>query len=82
MHVVFCYLGPNKICKDDFIIQDWDLGLCYNYYFGNIVTICNVNVGDNHAGYMGFRNIPANNNIHEYDGAIDMVVQHWLTPLQ
>lgn len=43
---------------------------------------CSVGVGDNHAGYTGFRNIPANNNLHEYDGAIDIVLQNWLTPLQ
>jgi hypothetical protein len=36
--------------------------------------------GDNHAGYMGFRKIPVNKNIDEYDGAMDIVVQQWLTP--
>ncbi len=82
-HVVFCYYGSQSICKDDHMIKNWDSGLCYNYFiWSNILESCNVGAGDNHAGYMGFRNIPANGNLHEYDGAIDMVVQHWLTPLQ
>ena len=78
-HVVFCGI---VVCRDNLIIKDWDIGLCLPYYnfFGTLITNCHVDVGDNHAGYMGFRNIPANKNVHEYDGAIDVVVQNWLRP--
>jgi pimeloyl-ACP methyl ester carboxylesterase len=78
-HVVFC----GAIICDEIKIRDWDVGLCSAYYnfFGTITTNCGVNMGDNHAGYMGFRKIPANRNVSEYDGAMDVVVQQWLTPL-
>ncbi|HSF51672.1 MAG TPA: alpha/beta hydrolase [Nitrososphaeraceae archaeon] len=49
-----------------------DLGLC------NAFNFCFVDIGDNHAGYMGFRNI-SNSNLLEYDGAINRVVDHWST---
>jgi len=43
---------------------------------------CHIGMGNNHAGYIGFRNNFANRDVREYDGAIDVVVQHWLAPLQ
>jgi hypothetical protein len=30
--------------------------------------------------YIGFRKIPVNKNLDEYDGVIDIVVQQWLMP--
>ncbi len=30
---------------------------------------------------MGFRHNPANRDIEEYDGTMDVVVKHWLAPL-
>jgi hypothetical protein len=47
-----------------------DLGLCNPFGF------CFVAEGDNHAGYMGFRN-EDNSNILEDDGAMNMVVENW-----
>jgi pimeloyl-ACP methyl ester carboxylesterase len=72
-HTVFCGV---TIC-DEITVKDWDVGLCLAYYnpFGSISMNCYVGEGDNHAGYMGFRKIPVNKNIDEYDGAIDIVVQ-------
>lgn len=81
-HYVFCGVD---ICDDMIIIEGWDLGLCVAYYYyywtWRLATDCRIGIGDNHGGYMGFRDNPANNNVHEYDGAIDIVVQHWLRPL-
>jgi hypothetical protein len=73
VHPVFC---GSEIC-DEVIIKDWDLGLCAPYYFGTIlVENCNISGGDNHVGYMGFRD-PNNTNQLEDDGAINIVVENW-----
>jgi hypothetical protein len=77
-HVVFCGV---YVCGET-VIEGWDFGLCLAYYhYWMIITQCNAAMGDNHAGYMGFRDNLANRNIQEYDGAMDIVVQHWLAPL-
>jgi hypothetical protein len=47
-----------------------DFGLCY--------ITCNVDVGDNHAGYIGFRN-NTDKNILQDDGAMNIVVDDWST---
>ncbi|MDF2768094.1 MAG: hypothetical protein K0S91_929 [Nitrososphaeraceae archaeon] len=79
VHLVFCGL---VIC-DETIIEDWDFGLCLAYYyFGILNEDCRVGIGDNHGGYIGFRNNIANRNVREYDGAMDEVVQHWFLPPQ
>jgi pimeloyl-ACP methyl ester carboxylesterase len=79
LHLVFCGF---VIC-DETIIKGWDFGLCLAYYLGfGVNTDCRIGMGDNHAGYIGFRNNPANRNIDEFDGTMDVVVQHWSAPLQ
>ncbi len=50
-------------------IDGWDVGLCNDYDF------CQVDVGDNHLGYMGFRN-PENTDELGDDGAVNVVVNH------
>jgi hypothetical protein len=52
------------------IVDGWDLGLC------NLIDFCQVNTGDNHAGYIGFRN-PTNTNLLADDGAMNRVVEQW-----
>lgn len=47
-----------------------DLGLCY--------VTCTADEGDNHAGYIGFRN-NTDKNILQDDGAMNVVVDHWST---
>jgi hypothetical protein len=43
----------------------------------NFLTgICKVNIGDNHAGYIGFRE-PTNKDLLADDGAMDVVINHW-----
>jgi hypothetical protein len=79
-HLVFCGFS---IC-DETVIEGWDFGLCLAYYYywtWWLATDCRIGIGDNHGGYIGFRDEPANSNIREHDGAMDMVVQHWLRPL-
>jgi hypothetical protein len=56
--------------RDADAIEGWDFGLC------NIFGSCLVNIGDNHAGYMGFRN-PTNTNLLSNDGAMNIVVEQW-----
>jgi hypothetical protein len=51
--------------------QGWDLGLC-DLFTGN----CHVDVGDNHAGYIGFRD-PNNSSALVGDGVMDIVVRDW-----
>jgi hypothetical protein len=76
MHPVFCGFG---VCSET-LIKGWDFGLCTAYYWG-LITDCRFGMGDNHGGYMGFRHNPANRDIEEYNGTMDVVVKHWLAPL-
>jgi hypothetical protein len=83
MHPVFCgtYICNPTLIKE-ISIKGSDPALCLAFYvWGLIFADCRIDIGDNHAGYMGFRDNPTNRGIREYDGAIDVVVQHWLTPL-
>jgi pimeloyl-ACP methyl ester carboxylesterase len=50
--------------------QGWDFGLC------NSLGFCRVTIGDNHGGYIGFRNLN-NTSLLADDGAIGVVVAHW-----
>lgn len=51
--------------------EGWDLGLC-DLFSGT----CHVDIGDNHAGYIGFRD-PVNHSLLADDGAMDAVVRDW-----
>ena len=76
-HIVFC----GTIVCDTTIIEDWDNGLCLPYYyFGILVENCSIAIGDNHAGYIGYRSL-YNTNILENDGAINVVVNNWRNPI-
>ena len=49
-----------------------DFGLC------NFFGFCFAAEGDNHAGYIGYRNL-LNHNAISNDGVMDVVVDHWLS---
>jgi pimeloyl-ACP methyl ester carboxylesterase len=59
-----------KSFRDADAMESWDFGLC------NIFGSCLVNIGDNHAGYIGFR-YPTNPNLLADDGAMNIVVEQW-----
>lgn len=53
--------------------EGWDYGLC------NFIAMTCADppeVGDNHAGYIGFRNL-TNSSLLKDDGAINIVIDHW-----
>jgi hypothetical protein len=52
-----------RLFHDADAIEDWDFGLC------NSLGVCLVNIDDNHAGYIGFRNL-TNTNLLADDGAM------------
>jgi pimeloyl-ACP methyl ester carboxylesterase len=68
------------LCNDNISIDifcqvkkdGWDSGLC------NALGFCRVNTGDNHAGYIGFRNLDTTSLLAD-DGAVDVVVRDWMT---
>jgi hypothetical protein len=62
--------GEIRPYRDADAMGGWDFGLCNNFGF------CQVNTGDNHAGYIGFRN-PTNTNLLADDGAMNRVVEQW-----
>jgi len=62
-----------KAIYDSDLLNNTDIGLCYNE---TNHTQCKVSVGDNHGGYIGFRN-PDNGNSIIDDGAMDKVVATW-----
>jgi hypothetical protein len=49
-----------------------EVGILASNNFG----FCQVNTGDNHTGYIGFRN-PTNTNLLADDGAMNRVVEQW-----
>jgi hypothetical protein len=51
-------------------IDGWDVGLCNQFGY------CQVNVGDNHLGYRGFRNLTDTNKLMD-DGAMSTVINLW-----
>ena len=81
-HSVFCGL----IICDTTTIRDWDDGLCLPYYYYYaffqriLVKNCSIDIGDNHAGYVGYRSVD-NTNVLENDGTINIVVNNWRNPL-
>ena len=62
--------GEIRPFHDADAIEGWDFGLCNNF------GACLVNTGDNHAGYIGFRNL-TNTDLLADDGAMNIVVEHW-----
>lgn len=70
-HLLFCRYGSSDLCE--VTIDDYDIGLCMGYVFS---YTCNANVGDNHAGYIGFRNSQNLSSLAN-DGVIDVVVSEW-----
>lgn len=65
-----CSSYPNIYTFCQIKEEGWDLGLC------NSLGFCRVSTGDNHAGYIGFRNL-TNTSLLNDDGAIDVVVSQW-----
>ena len=62
----------NEYCKIK--SEGWDFGFCNLLIFP---PICQPpGIGDNHAGYIGFRNL-TNQDLLADDGAIDVVVSKW-----
>lgn len=51
-------------------IDGVDIGLCNNFGY------CHVTIGDNHLGYMGFRNLTDTNKLAD-DGALNVVIKLW-----
>lgn len=75
-HFLLCLTNAKGICEVS-ITGNYDIGLCG----GDIVNFkCGVMKGDNHGGYMGFRD-PSDITLLKNDGAIDIVVGHWINPL-
>jgi hypothetical protein len=75
-HNVFCGL---LVC-DEIMIEEWDNGLCLPYYVNFvIVKTCKVAIGDNHSGYIGYRDIDNTNRL-ENDGAVNVIVNNWRNP--
>ncbi len=66
-----CCKNDNRYCE----IKDegWDDGLC-NLFLPK--PFCQVKTGDNHAGYIGFRN-STNTSLLANDGAMNVVVDQW-----
>lgn len=67
-------LGQHGIQKD---LEQIDKPSTPPYYDVNVQN--EVQPGQD-PGYIGFRKIPVNKNLDEYDGVIDIVVQQWLMP--
>jgi hypothetical protein len=70
-HLLFCSYFSSDLCE--VTIEDYDFGLCIGYVFYHT---CNANVGDNHMGYIGFRN-SQNPLLLADDGVMDVVVTEW-----
>jgi pimeloyl-ACP methyl ester carboxylesterase len=65
-----CSKYPNIYTFCQIKEEGWDFGLC------NSLGFCRVSTGDNHVGYIGFRNL-TNTSLLDDDGAIDVVVSQW-----
>ena len=73
-HYLLCF-SSSGICE--FTKKgNYDYGLCGGYIW---YPICRVGIGDNHGGYIGFRNLD-NVNLLEDDGAMNIVVKNWRNP--
>jgi hypothetical protein len=76
-HSLLCFDGFGRLttCERN-LPGSYDTGLCGGF-IGNYV--CEVDIGDNHGGYIGFRD---SNNINQLkdNGAINVVVKNWRNP--
>jgi pimeloyl-ACP methyl ester carboxylesterase len=70
-HLLLCRYFSSELCE--ITIKDYDIGLCIGYVFS---YTCGVDRGDNHAGYIGFRNLSSQYMLAN-DGAMKEVVEHW-----
>jgi hypothetical protein len=67
--------NDNDYCKVK--KEGWDFGFCVTLpTFLKCQDENQIKLGDNHAGYIGFRNLD-NKDLLADDGAIDVVVSHW-----
>ena len=71
-HYLLCFSGICEFTKKG----DYDYGLCGGYIWD---PICRVGIGDNHGGYIGFRNLD-NVNLLEDNGVMNIVVKNWESP--
>ncbi len=71
-HYLLCSSGICEFTKKG----NYDPGLCGGYILD---PICRVGIGDNHGGYIGFRNLD-NVNLLKDDGAMNIVVKNWESP--
>jgi hypothetical protein len=76
-HSLLCFdiYGRISICETN-LEGSYDFGLRGGFIWN---YVCKVGIGDNHGGYIGFRD---SNNINqlENDGAINVVVEKWKNP--
>ncbi|HET6800603.1 MAG TPA: hypothetical protein VFH25_08575 [Nitrososphaeraceae archaeon] len=72
MHYLYCGFTTCAVT----LAGSYDLGLCGGFTSS---YVCKVDIGDNHGGYIGFRD---SNNINQLkdDGAINIVVKNWKNP--
>ena len=70
-HLLLCRYFSSELCE--ITIKDYDVGLCIGYVFS---YTCGVDRGDNHAGYIGFRNLSSQYMLAN-NGAMKEVVEHW-----
>lgn len=71
-HYLYCGFTTCKVTLEG----NYDFGLCGGFTWS---YVCKVGIGDNHGGYIGFRD---SNNINQLknDGAINVVVKNWKNP--
>jgi hypothetical protein len=72
LHYLYCGFTTCAVT----LAGSYDFGLCGGFTSS---YVCKVDIGDNHGGYIGFRD---SNNINQLkdDGAINIVVKNWKNP--
>ena len=72
LHYLYCGFTTCPVTLEG----NYDFGLCGGFILS---YVCEVNKGDNHGGYIGFRD---SNNINQLknDGVINIVVEKWKNP--
>jgi hypothetical protein len=71
-HYLYCGFTTCKVTLEG----NYDFGLCGGFTWS---YVCKVGIGDNHGGYIGFRD---SNDINQLknDGVINVVVKNWKNP--